>query len=178
MAQQQTAREDAARSVVIDRRIREGRIIPFRDKGGRHISAEEQATDPRRGYVLGLMWMDGTITQAQHDAGLRYAEDMSRFYGLCSVPFPSARAQNLFAVRGNDGEETQSRATAATAARFKANKLRDALLAAGNIDEGRRVIHAITEVAVIDNLQARKWPDHMHLFVRKGLNRLNDYYAG
>ena len=177
--QMHTAMTEAeARSVVVDRRIREGQIVPFKAKDGRRVTAEEQARDPRRGYTLGLMAIDHTITARQHDAGVRFAEDMARYYGLCSVPFPSARAQNLFAIRGAEGEDSEGRSTSAKAARFKANKLRDALLGTGNIDEGRRVIHSVTEVALLDNFQARKWPDHMLMFIRKGLNRLADYYGG
>lgn len=169
--------EAEARSVVIDRRIREGQIVPFKAKDGRRVTAEEQAADPRRGYTLGLMAIDLTITARQHDAGVRFAEDMARYYGLCSVPFPSARAQNLFAVRGSEGEESSDKALSAQAARSRANKLRGTLLGTGNIDEGRRVIHSVTEVAVLDNPQARKWPDHMLMFIRKGLNRLADHYG-
>src|SRR5687768_5669255 len=63
----------------------------------------EAAADPRQGYVLGRMLMDGTVNQRQHDAGCRFAEDMARYYGLTGIQFPSAHAQNLFAVRGSGG---------------------------------------------------------------------------
>lgn len=170
--------EAEARSVVIDRRIREGQIVPFKAKDGRRVTAEEQAADPRRGYTLGLMVLDHTITDRQHDAGVRFAEDMARYYGLTGIKFPSARAQNLFAIRGdNNGEDSYRRAEKSRDASKLAGRLRDILLGTGNIDEGRRVVHSVTEVAVLDNPQARKWPDHMLMFIRKGLNRLADHYA-
>jgi len=30
---------------------------------------------------------------------------------------------------------------------------------------------------VLDNVQARRWPDHMLHFIRKGLNRLADHFG-
>lgn len=169
--------EAEARSVVVERRIRQDNIVPFKGKDGKLVTAEEQAADPRRGYTLGLMLIDGSITKEQHDAGVRYAEDMARYHGLTGVPFPSARAQNLFAVRGHDGEENQDKADAASRARRRAHLLRDELLSVGNIDNGRKVEHAVKEVAFLDNEYARKWPAHMIDFARRGLNALTFHYG-
>jgi len=174
---QQAMTESEARSVVVDRRIREGNIVPFRDKSGNVVTAEQQAVDPRRGYVLGLMLLDGTITARQHEAGLRFAEDEARYYGLSGIPFPSPRAQDLFAVHGNSGEESQSRAERAVVARREHMTLQAVLQATGSIDEGRKVNHAVREVAFLDNLYARNWPEHMRLYLRRGLNRLADHYG-
>ena len=162
---------------AIERRIRQDNIVPFKEKGGKLVTAEEQAKDPRRGYALGLMLLDHSITQRQHDAGVKYAEAMARYYGLTGTPFPSARAQNLFAIRGNEGDEDENKSEAAKKARSKANALRDVLLGVGNIDEGRRVVHSVNELVVLDNVQARRWPDHMLHFIRKGLNRLADHFG-
>lgn len=174
---QQAMTEAEARSVVVNRRIREGNIVPFRDKSGRTVTAEQQAVDPRRGYVLGLMLLDGTITARQHEAGLRFAEDEARYYGLSGIPFPSPRAQDLFAVHGNSGEESQSRAERAVVARREHRALQAVLQATGSIDEGRRVSGAVKEVALLDNPYARNWPAHMLHYIRRGLNRLADHYA-
>lgn len=141
------------------------------------ITADE-AKDPRRGYVLGCMLLDGAITQDQHDAGVRFGEDMARFYGLTGVPFPSARAQNLFSVRGDGGEVSEDHAIAAKAARFKAHKLRDVLLAVGDIDTGRRALHSVTQVALLDVIEARRWPSHMASYLKRGLNALAKHYGG
>jgi hypothetical protein len=54
----------------------------------------EAAKDPRRGYVLGRLWLAGTISEVQHEAGLRYALDLSRWFWLCLDRFPSVRAQD------------------------------------------------------------------------------------
>ena len=167
----------AIMSTAIERRIRHDNIVPFKEKGGKLVTAEEQAKDPRRGYTLGLMLIDHTINQRQHDAGVKYAEQMSRYYGLTGTPFPSARAQNLFAVRGNEGEEPEGRVEAAKKARHNANLLRDALLGVGNIDQGRKVQSAVNELVILDNTHCRRWPDHMTFMLRQGLNRLADYFG-
>ena len=173
----QAMTEQEARSVVVERRIREDNIVPFRARDGRVVTAEEQAIDPRRGYVLGLMYLDHTITARQHEAGLRFAEDMVRYFGLTGLPFPSPHAQNLFATRGSDGEASETKAERAAKARREANVIRDVLLGTGSIDEGRRILHSVKEVALLDNAQARRWPDHMLMWIRKGLNKLADHYA-
>jgi len=79
---------------------------------------------------------------------------------------------------GDDGEVSEGRATAAAAARSKMTKLRATLLDVGDIDTGRRVWHAAMEVAVMDNQACRTWPDHMIDYLRRGLNRLSDFYGG
>ena len=60
-------------------------------------------------------------------------------------------------------------------ARVNVAKLRAVLLAVGDIDTGRRVWHAVMEVAVMDNQACRTWPDHMIGYLRRGLNRLADF---
>lgn len=161
---------------AIERRIRQDNIVPFKENGGKLVTAEEQAKDPRRGYTLGLMLLDHSITQRQHDAGVKFAEVVSRFHGLTGVPLPNPRAQNLFAVRGNEGDESESKVDAAKNARRRYNEARDVLLSVGHIDEGRHVIHAVTEVAYLENMHARRWPEHMTFMLRKGLNKLADFY--
>lgn len=169
--------EAEARSVVVDRRIREDNIVAFRGKDGKVVTAEEQATDPRRGYTLGLMWLDGSIQDFHHEAGIRYAQDVTRFLGLKGLPFPSPRAQNLFAVRGHDGEESESRIEAAQKAQERFNKLRKVLLEVGDIDTGRKVERKVAEVCVQDIIEARKWPESTLLLLRKGLNALSYFYG-
>ena len=164
-------------SVATERRIRRDNIVPIKEKGGKLVTAEEQARDPRRGYTLGLMLIDHTINQRQHDAGVKFAEAMARFHGLTGVPLPNPRAQNLFAVRGNEGDESESKVDAAKNARRRYNEARDVLLSVGHIDEGRHVIHAVTEVAYLENMHARRWPEHMLWYIRRGLNRLADHYG-
>jgi hypothetical protein len=183
MQSQMTQQE--ARSVVVEQRIKRGKILPFRAKDGKVITAEQQALDPRLGYVAGQMWHDHAITQRQHEALERFCADMARFYASSGVPFPSARAQSLFSVRGHSGDESDDRAEMARKARIKANTMRDMLIGTipcpngtkVQIDMGRKIIHALTQVAILDIPEARGWPEHMMVLVRKGANILADYYG-
>lgn len=163
-----------AMATAINRRVREYNLVD-RKQEGKLVTAAKQATDPMRGYSLGLLFLDGRITKRQHDAGLKYSEDMARYYGLTGVPFPSPRAQNLFAIR-SDGDDPQSRIEAAKSAKAKMGILRKLLLDTGDIDTGRRINSAVTAVAVEDIAESRTWPEHMMLYLRKGLNRLGDHF--
>jgi len=171
------AAEELSEIPAIQRRIREDNIVPFK-KDGKLVSAEKQAQDPRRGYALGLLLLDHRITQAQHDAGVRYGEDLSRFYALTGVPFPSARAQNLFAVKATGTDENESRAEQARRARQTASKLDAILLSVGDIDTGRKVSHTVKMVCVLDVHESRCWPEHMLGFLRRGLNALARQHYG
>lgn len=164
-----------AMAPAINRRVREYRLVD-KKRDGKLETAEKQATDPMRGYSLGLLFLDGRITKRQHDAGIKFSEAMARYYGLTGVPFPSARAQNLFSIR-SDGDDPQSRIDAAKAAKLKMAALRDTLLKTGDIDTGRRVLSAVMSAAVEDITECRTWPEHMMLFLRKGLNRVGDSYG-
>lgn len=163
---------------AVQRRIRDNRLVPFREKGGNIVSAEQQAIDPRRGYALGLLLLDRSITQDQHDAGVKYAQDVARHLGLSGIAFPSARAQDLFSVRSAQGEESETRAEVAKRARADVNHmLNKVLLKVGNIDMGRRVAHAVYTVCVMDVIEARMWPEHMTFALRRGLNALILHYG-
>jgi hypothetical protein len=172
------AQAELSETPAIQRRIREDNIVPLRQKDGKIVSAEQQALDPRRGYALGLLLIDKSITQAQHDTGVRFGEDMARFYALTGVPFPSARAQNLFAVRGTGADESESRTEAAKRARQTAKRLEAVLMGVGDIDTGRKVAHTVKTVCVLDEQNARCWPEHMLNFLRRGLNALARQHYG
>lgn len=138
---------------------------------------EDDAADPRYGYFLGVLLLKGRITNTQHQAGILYGEDMSRFYGLTGVPFPSARAQDLFAVHGQSGED-ESRIERARKARATADKLQAILLGVGNIDNGRRVESTVKNVCLLDLEEARNWPAHMLGYLKQGLNVLARKHYG
>lgn len=171
--------EQLAENPNIVRRIREARILPYRNRDGRMVSPIEQAQNPLRGYTLGLLLLDRRITQEQHDAGENYARLAAAYYGLTGIPFPSARAQNLFAVRGGEGEEREDRVKATVAVRARAKHAVGVLLAVGDINTGRKVAHAVNEVCVLDNIAARTWPEPMLNLLRRGLNALHsDIHRG
>lgn len=135
---------------------------------------EEQANSVEAGYELGRLFLSDRITKLQHEAGKKYAEDMARYYGLTGVPFPSARAQNLFAVRGEAGE-SEGKATAARSARDKANRLHELLLRVGDNQTAIRIQRIVNGVAVSDQALGKSTQDHFHL--RRGLNALIAYYG-
>lgn len=173
-----------AMSTVLETRIRHNNLVPFKAKGGRLVTPEEQAKDPRYGYVLGVLYMRGAVTDGQHEAGKRYAEDMARYFGLCGYPFPSARAQNLFAIRGGNGEGPD-RTDEAVAAREKAQKLRDVVLLGKNvgtgkcaydIGTGRKVAHVVNMICLQDSREVAL-TGYMVSLLKRGLNALAKFYV-
>lgn len=169
--------EQQIKHVAVSRRIRQFGLVDNKVE-----TAEKQAEDPRHGYLLGRMLIDKSINEAQHQAGLKYAEDMARYYGLTGIQFPSARAQDLFAVRSTAGEDGEDRAKAARAARDRVvgtkdkKGLRDILLACGDIDTGRRVEHTVKSVCVEDIDHLRTLNPPMKAWLVRGLNALAKFY--
>lgn len=134
---------------------------------------ESIALDPRLGYELGRLFIFRVVhKQRQLEAGQRYAQDMARYYGLTGIGFPSARAQNLFNVRGHDGD-IDSRAEAAKAARAKMAALRDVLLSTDDIQTGRNVLRIVNAVVVEDVPCMPGW----ERWLLRGLNRLANHYG-
>lgn len=156
---------------AIDRRIRHYGI-----HGTKDTTAQILAGDPTWGYLLGRLLKDGVINKAQHDAGNRYSEDMAAYFGLTGVPFPSAKAQNMFAVRGSAGDDDGERGERAAKARAKMVKLRDLLLACGDINTGRRVLHTVNCVCVEDIDHLRTLNSPMKAWLVRGLNALGRHY--
>lgn len=141
------------------------------------VSAIKQALDPMNGYVLGRLRMDGKLTERQHEAGIRYANDMARYYGLTGVQFPSARAQNLFAVRGSDGDDSDNRKEAALRARDRKIDLVKTLESCGDINTARKVQYTVNAVCVESLDHMRNLNPLMQEWLRKGLNKLADFYG-
>ncbi len=150
--------------------------------------AMAKAADERYGYLLGRIRMDGKITDEQHAAGRRYAEDMARYYGLTGVPFPSAKSSYLFSVkpwedpvdahsRRTVAQTSEERTDAARKAVVRRDKLRDILLATGDINTGRRVIHTVNAVCVEDLDHLRDLNPPMLAWLKAGLNTLVKFYG-
>ena len=146
------------------------------------------ARDPRWGYLLGRMFMDGNVTESQHEAGVRYAQDMARYYGLSGFPFPSARSAFLFPVKPSEervdkdslrtsAPTPESKAEAAKAATERMTELRTLLLAAGDINTGRRVLHTVNVVCVEDIDELRTLNEAMKAWLKRGLNALARHYG-
>jgi hypothetical protein len=103
---------------------------------------------------------------------------MAAYFGLTGVPFPSAKAQNMFAVRGSSGDDDEERGKRAAKARRRMVELRDLLLACGDINTGRRVLHTVNAVCVEDIDHLRTLNSPMKAWLVSGLNSLSRFYEG
>jgi hypothetical protein len=153
----ETARE--VKSVAIEARMR------IHANGNEKFNAESMLA----GYTLGRIYLDGKITAPQLKAGDAFAEAMSRYYSLTGIPFPSARAQSLFSVKGHDGEVSQDRATKARQATNKMMELAGVLM---NCADGPWVRQTVLNVAVMDLENLRGMPPMQMRWLRRGLERL------
>lgn len=146
-------------------------VIDMRER----LHGATDAKQPQWGYVLGRIWLDGNLGpkeglgKARLEAGNAYAETVGRYYGLTGIPFPSARAQDLFAVGGYDGDVSTGRAEAARKIANRIMALEGVLL---SCQDGRQVASTVKSVCVMDIEEARKWPEHMLSYLRRGLDAL------
>lgn len=133
--------------------------------------SEELARKDFAGSVLGLLHFDRRISDWEYEVGKRYAALMASYYALTGIPFPSARAQDIFRVGGFDGDESLSRSEKARAASNRVMIAEKALL---NCSQGRMVKTKTFEVCVLDIPEARDWTIHTLSFVHKGLDLLRE----
>jgi hypothetical protein len=147
--------------------------------------AEPLAKQPFAGSVLGLLHFDGhfldnnsdnarRLSDNRYEAGKRYAEDAARYYSAVGIPFPAARAFDMFSIRGHDGEVSEDRAKAAREASNKIMSIERVLLC---LDGGPLVKRKTFEVCVLDDHSAREWTKFTISYVRRGLQALVDYYG-
>lgn len=158
--EQETERE--AKAVVLDMRSRI------------HGLTGKDAESSLAGSTLGRIRLDKAINEAQFKAGEWYAEDMARYYALVGIPHPSPAAQNMFAIRGHEGETSEERATAARKATNKMMALETVLLSVPN---GPRVKSTVFSVCVMDYENLRAMPDTQMQWLREGLNALVWHYG-
>lgn len=121
------------------------------------------------GFTLGRMYIDGNINKQQLEAGSDYAEQMARYYSAVGVPFPSARAQDLFSISGFGGETTAEQARRARAASNKMMELEGVLQ---RCEDGPRVKTTVFNVCVMDYEGMRTMPPQQLLWLKRGLNAL------
>lgn len=121
------------------------------------------------GYTLGRIFLDGKITEEQRQAGDEYAEIIARYHRLVGIPFPSARAQSLFSIKGHDGDVTESMADRARKATNKMMEMHRVLL---NCIDGPQVKTTIHNCVVMDYEHLRGMPDQQMLWLRRGLSAL------
>lgn len=121
------------------------------------------------GYTLGRIHIDGNITKPELEAGNWYAGEMSRYYGLTGIAFPSARAQNLFSIQGHDGEVSDTRAQKARKASEKFMRLCTVL---GDMPDGPQVRTTVYNVCFLDMDNLRMMPNHQMGMLKRGLKAL------
>ncbi|QIG74576.1 hypothetical protein EVC10_068 [Rhizobium phage RHph_Y25] len=119
------------------------------------------------GYTLGRMFLDGRITKEQLEAGDEYAEIIARYHRLTGIPFPSARAQSLFSIKGHDGEQSES---VTTRARNASNAMMSAIGILLSCEDGPQVRALVHNVAVMDYEHLRGMGDQQLLWLKRGLN--------
>ena len=149
-----------------------GTVIEMRQRI--HGITGKDAGSPFAGYVLGRMFLDGNISEAELTAGNRYAEDMARYYRLVGISAPSPRAQSLFSIAAHDGEVSEGRAKQARAASDHMMKLEGALL---KIKDGPQVKTTVFNVCVMDIDHLREMPAAMWNFLHRGLRELVFFYG-
>ena len=157
-----TEREKEVRAVAIEARQR----VYFK---GQEVSNDMMAS-PFAGYTLGRMFLDGKITACEREAGDEYATQMVRYYGLTGIPFPSARAQSLFSIKGFDGETTSERARMAREASNKMMKLEGILL---QLQDGPRVKTTVHNTCLLDLEIMRTMPASQLLWLKRGLKEIH-----
>jgi hypothetical protein len=132
---------------------------------------DSMAKDARAGYVLGVLRLDGKIDDDQLEVGNEYALAISRYHSLTGIPFPSARAQSLFSIKGHDGEVSAARADRARNASNLMMRLQGVLL---QCVDGPQVRQTINNVTVMSYDHLRTMPPQQLLWLRRGLNALSD----
>ncbi|MGR9130789.1 hypothetical protein [Rhizobium leguminosarum] len=130
---------------------------------------DETVKSPFAGYTLGRIFLDGRITEDQRKAGDEYAEIISRYHKLTGIPFPSARAQSLFSVKGHDGEQSES---VTTKARNASNAMMEVIGILLRCDDGPQVRALVHNLTVMDYEHLRGMGEQQMLWLRRGLSAL------
>lgn len=121
------------------------------------------------GYTLGRMYLDGSVSDEQRKAGDEYAEIIGRYHRLVGIPYPSARAQSLFSVKGHDGEVTESHAKRARDATNRMMEMEGLLL---QCVDGPQVKRTVYNLCVMDYDHLRGMPPQQLLWLKRGLNAI------
>jgi len=121
------------------------------------------------GYTLGRMFMDGNIKKHQLEAGDYYAGIVAKYYSAVGIPFPSARAQDLFRVSGSVGETTAEQAKRARSASNRMMEAEGVLLWCAG---GHLVKSTVYNVCVMDYESLRFMPESQLEYLRNGLDAL------
>ncbi|QIG75062.1 hypothetical protein EVC14_064 [Rhizobium phage RHph_I3_18] len=128
--------------------------------------SDETVKSPFAGYTLGRMFLDGKITEEQRKAGDEYADIIMRYHRATGIPFPSARAQSLFSVKGHEGEQNE---TVTERARKASNAMMEVTRILLSCDDGPQVRALVHNLAVMDYEHLRSMGPQQLLWLRRGL---------
>lgn len=128
---------------------------------------ETDGKDGLHAYTLGRMFLDHKISRHELEAGNWYAEQVERFYRATGRQSPNPRAQDLLAVRGYDGDVTESAQERARKATNSVQRLETVLGKAGN-----GVRSTVWNVCVADEAGLRMMPPTQLLMLKSGLQAL------
>lgn len=157
----ETQREAMSVAIEARRRI---------DGWGEKVS-DDIVKDQRAGYTLGRIFLDGKITEDQLKAGDEYGEIIARYHGATGIPFPSARAQSLFSIKGHEGEQSQ---TVTDRARKASNAMMEVTRVLLSCDDGPQVRAVVHNLVVMDYEHLRGMGPQQILWLRRGLSALKD----
>lgn len=143
----------ANRTAEGKRREAENKAVAVSARMRMHDVTKEQANMPENGFALGRLWLagylgSGDLAEQRLEAGKRMADDYARYHGLSGIPFPSARAQDLFAVHGYTGEMTEAKANELRKATSRKTAIITRLSMMGH--NGRRYLSVAEGVCVAD----------------------------
>lgn len=128
---------------------------------------ETDGKDGLHAYTLGRMFIDKKITRHELDAGNWYAEQIERYYRATGRQSPNPRAQDLLAVRGYDGEVTETAQERATNATNAFTRLETVL---GKVGNGVR--STVWNVCIADVEGLRMMPVSQLAMLKSGLQAL------
>lgn len=128
---------------------------------------ETDGKDGLHGYTLGRMYLDRKISKYELEAGNWYAEHIERYYRATGRQSPNPRAQDLLAVRGHDGEVSESAQSRAQKATAVFTRLETVLGCVGN-----GVRSTVWNVCIADMEGLRMMPASQLDMLKRGLQAL------
>lgn len=132
---------------------------------------EADAGSDLAGSALGRLLLGKFITKGQYNAGLRYCDDMMRYYSYYLGSPPTVQAQNLFKVRGYSPELSEG---ASERGRKASNTMMELTGMLTRIDPN---VKSLVYRVCIEDEEAGHWPVHMLGYVRQGLEALVKHYG-
>lgn len=156
-------RPEVVQSIVAAQRIKLGATSD-------NPSKRTHYTNERWGSWLGWCVMNDLLTEAQYQAGLRYAYTVVAWHRMHGLPPPTPKALDMGAVGGrpvtpDPDDETVGKIN---------NRMQD-LYYQINEASGRAGNVALRELIML-NTDPREWPRHTMLAARRGLQALVNTY--